>query len=249
MANRVVERGYYEILADPANISLACEVFSRLSAKRKTGAKSQDAVLSFLQKSENAEVVSTICTQFPSVLIRLVRTVLLPQLVDRCKAKLEDNVEWQVALYEIGEQFDAKELYPGIELSPKAFSSRQHWSFYLELEGQKLPMTFCHGIIFYEKGGEPKKMSRAVAKEVNAFRTRLKERSLDTRLSPSTSWFARSITPYAPHTLGDKPQAISEIHDGVLATKIATEFITLFEEWSEDVSHLNAALKAPVGKL
>ena len=137
MANRVVERGYYEILADPANISLACEVFSRLSAKRKTGAKSQDAVLSFLQKSENAEVVSTICTQFPSVLIRLVRTVLLPQLVDRCKAKLEDNVEWQVALYEIGEQFDAKELYPGIELSPKAFSSRQHWSFYLELRGAK----------------------------------------------------------------------------------------------------------------
>jgi hypothetical protein len=249
MANRVVERGYYEILADPTNISLACEVFSRLSAKRKTGAKSQDAVLVFLHKSENAGLVSTICTQFPSVLIRLVRTVLLTQLVELCKAKLENNVEWQVAPYEIGEQFNAKELYPGIELSPTAFNSRQHWSFYLELEGQKLPMTFCHGITFYEKGGEPKKMSHAVAKELNAFRTRLQERSLDTRLSPSTYWFARSITPYAPHTLGDKPQVTSEIHEGVLATKIASEFITLFEEWSKDVSRLNAALTPPVGKL
>ena len=197
-----------------------------------------------MEKPENAEIVGTICDQFPHVLVRLVRALLLKQVTKQCKDKLGTNREWRVDPYEVGEQSSKRENYPGIELSPTKLDGLPHWSFYLELEGVKLPMKFCHGLIFTEKGGQPKKMSKAVAKELGVMKTLLKGESLNIRCSPSSMWFANSLAPYAPYTLGDKPEVVSEIHDGMLASKITSEFMTLFENYWEDLSHLNAALNA-----
>jgi hypothetical protein len=248
MAKQPVDQKYYEILADPANIGLACEVYSRLATKRKSDAKHPDAVLAFLQRSENAELVSTICAQFPGVLIRLVRNALLTQMLQQCREKMENNAAWRIDPWSIGENSKERELYPGIELSPIAFDDRPHWSFYLELEGRTLPMKFCHGINFSEKGGQPKKLGPAIAQELEALKPRLQEHSLEVRLSLITSWFARSSKPYDQFTLGDKPQVVSEIQDGLLAAKVIVEFMTLFEQWWEDVTRLNVTLNKKMAK-
>ena len=256
-----VDEQFYALISDPENIGLACEVVSQAgSASKVQNVGSSNAISTFLQRPNNKELVSLIREQFAPVLVRLVKTVLLKQITKECKTMLSGNDGWEVLLHPSEEDDLRTDPWPGINITLKGLSDVPHWSFYLQLERalesttQKLPLRFCHGIIYSDDGPrrcEPVKKSMPLTDMLAKLRIRMKAYGLT--VSPASHsanwWFSSSKKAYDLYSLGDKPQVVSKIHSDVLAQEIGIEFKTLFDEYSDDLRELNAALRASMSNI
>jgi hypothetical protein len=132
--------------------------------------------------------------------------------------------------------------WPAISIEPREVRG-ECWSFYLQINAsvRKLPFKFAHGIVCSQAGGQPQVMS----KELQAALKGVKDQFLEMNFKVNTSnWLAVNEKDYKEYALGDDPQVLTRLLNGILADDVAGLFIELFNKWADKIEHLNSQLFA-----
>jgi hypothetical protein len=230
------------VLAKQENLVAACEIYNERSGIVKTSGDLNDPVVEFLAKPENADLVGTICKEFPNALRWLAKMVLFKGICDGCRKQLQSARKWKIVPDPEDDNSLMKERWPSIYIEPRSVAGEQ-WSFCFSIDTGSVPFRLDHGIVYSENGGQPKSMGKELQSAVNQVENEFKKIGFNVKKWQDNGWFAQTDKPYKEYTLGANPSLLAGIFTRELADPITKEFVQLFLVWSQKIEHLNSLLR------
>jgi hypothetical protein len=228
------------VITKQENLELVSEIYNDFCNAGARNTDSDDPVVKFMGRPENAAITEVICREYPHAIKVLATIRLLKAVRERCQSRLQADQRWKVVLDPEDDQQRVAERWPAVSIEPNP-GREDYWAFYLQIDANtnRLPFKLAHGVVCSVAGGKPHLMSEELTDAVNATKDRFVERGFKVMTS---NWLAVTQLPYRYQTLGDDPDVLASLLSGTLADDISDKLIQLFEDWSGAIEKLNSMI-------